>query len=227
MYEFSITGSLVVERGLPRPRGLAPRPALARRRSSSDPVLLTLGLAITVLYTESAQLVPALQSPWLVIHVSVAFISSALFTSLLGHVLQLVQERREKARAAGTPPLARPVHGPAAAVGRPRGARLPAGGAVVPAVDVHARRRRDLGREGLGPVLGLGPQGGLDLRHLGGLRRVPARPRHPRAGTAAAPPTWRSPGSSACCSTSAWSTSSSPASTPTPASADPPTAAGR
>ena len=35
------------------------------------PVLLTLGLAVTVLYTPSAQLVPALQSYWLLIHVTV------------------------------------------------------------------------------------------------------------------------------------------------------------
>ena len=40
------------------------------------PVLLTLGLAVAVLYTPDAQLVPALQSYWLVIHVSVAFIAS-------------------------------------------------------------------------------------------------------------------------------------------------------
>ena len=44
------------------------------------PVLLTLGLAITVLYTEAAQLVPALQSYWLVIHVSAAIICVGAFT---------------------------------------------------------------------------------------------------------------------------------------------------
>ena len=199
MYEFSLTGSLVVSAVF---LGL-----VVWRRDlrwlgvfAVGPVLLTLGLAVTVLYTESAQLVPALQSPFLVVHVSIAFISSALFTlGVLG---------ARAAAGAGPPregprrrhaPAARPVHGPAAALGRPRGARLPAGGAVVPAVDVHARRRRDLGREGVGPVLGLGPQGGLDLRHLGGLRGVPARPRHPRVGR----PPRHLPGdrraSSACC----------------------------
>jgi len=58
-----------------------------------------------VLYTEAAQLVPALHSYWLAIHVSVAFIASALFT--LGFsttVLQLVQERRELARALNRTP---------------------------------------------------------------------------------------------------------------------------
>ncbi len=69
------------------------------------PVLLTLGLAITVFYTEAAELVPALRSYWLVIHVSVAFVASALFTvGFSATVVQLVQERRERARAAGQPP---------------------------------------------------------------------------------------------------------------------------
>lgn len=44
------------------------------------PALLTLGLAVTVLYTEAAQLVPALKSYWLVIHVSAAIICSGAFT---------------------------------------------------------------------------------------------------------------------------------------------------
>ncbi|WP_299039627.1 c-type cytochrome biogenesis protein CcsB [uncultured Pseudokineococcus sp.] len=69
------------------------------------PVLLTLGIALSVLYTESAQLVPALQSYWLVIHVSVATVSSALFViAFSANVLQLVQERRERLVAAGRPP---------------------------------------------------------------------------------------------------------------------------
>jgi heme/copper-type cytochrome/quinol oxidase subunit 4 len=44
------------------------------------PALLTLGLAVTVLYTEAAQLVPALKSYWLVIHVSAAIICAGAFT---------------------------------------------------------------------------------------------------------------------------------------------------
>ena len=43
-------------------------------------MLLTLGLAVAVLYTESAQLVPALKSFWLVIHVTAAIIASGIFT---------------------------------------------------------------------------------------------------------------------------------------------------
>jgi cytochrome c-type biogenesis protein CcsB len=101
MYEFSISGTLVVTAVF----------LLVVIRSPElrflgtfviGPVLLSLGLATVVFYTEAAQLLPALKSFWLVIHVSVAFIASALFT--LGFsltVIQLVQERREKLRAKG------------------------------------------------------------------------------------------------------------------------------
>jgi cytochrome c-type biogenesis protein CcsB len=104
MYEFSITGTLVVT-------GVFLLVVLRRPELRFlgtfviGPVLLSLGLATVVLYTEAAQLLPALQSFWLVIHVSVAFIASALFT--LGFsltVIQLVQERREKLTAAGQTP---------------------------------------------------------------------------------------------------------------------------
>ncbi len=43
-------------------------------------VLLGLGLAVTVLYTEAAQLVPALHSWWLLIHVSAAIVCAGTFT---------------------------------------------------------------------------------------------------------------------------------------------------
>ncbi|GAA3615590.1 c-type cytochrome biogenesis protein CcsB [Kineosporia mesophila] len=104
MYEFSISGSVVVTAVY----------LIALWRADLrflgtfviGPVLLTLGLAIAVFYTDAAQLVPALQSTWLVVHVSVAFVASALF--VLGFsltVLQLVQDRREALAAAGKPPL--------------------------------------------------------------------------------------------------------------------------
>ncbi len=103
MYEFAISGSVVVT---------AVFLLVLRRRDIRflgtfvvGPVLLTLGLAVTVFYTRAAQLVPALQSFWLLIHVSVAFIASALFTlGFSSTVLQLVQERRERAREAGGSP---------------------------------------------------------------------------------------------------------------------------
>lgn len=103
MYEFSISGAVVVT---------AVYLVVNLRRDVRwlgtfviGPVLLTLGLAVAVLYTQASQLVPALQSFWLVIHVSVAFVASALFTLAFSTtVVQLVQERRELARAAGNPP---------------------------------------------------------------------------------------------------------------------------
>ena len=103
MYEFSTSGAVVVT---------GVYLAVLRRRDVKylgtfvvGPVLLTLGLAVAVLYTPDAQLVPALQSYWLVIHVSVAFIASALFTlGFSTSVLQLVQHRREEARALGRVP---------------------------------------------------------------------------------------------------------------------------
>lgn len=52
--------------------------------------------------TPVAHLIPALQSPWLVIHVSIAVLSSALFTiSFAMSVLQLVQNYRQKNLIAG------------------------------------------------------------------------------------------------------------------------------
>ena len=65
------------------------------------PTLLTLGLAVTVLYTEAAQLVPALKSYWLIIHVSAAIICSGAFTLAAATAgLSLVRSRVER-RAAG------------------------------------------------------------------------------------------------------------------------------
>jgi cytochrome c-type biogenesis protein CcsB len=64
------------------------------------PVLLTLGLAVTVLYAESAQLQPALQSSWLVVHVIAAVIASGAFT--VGAALSVLYLFR--ARAAPSAP---------------------------------------------------------------------------------------------------------------------------
>ncbi len=78
MYEFSITAALGI---------LGVFLFLSLRRDLRwlglfvvIPALLTLGMAVTVLYTEAAQLVPALKSYWLVIHVSAAIICSGAFT---------------------------------------------------------------------------------------------------------------------------------------------------
>ena len=66
-------------------------------------ILLTLGAAVTILYTESAQLVPALKSVWLVIHVLAAIICGGAFTigaAVTG--LYLVRNRAE-VKASGAP----------------------------------------------------------------------------------------------------------------------------
>lgn len=78
MYEFSITsalGILVVFLVWSTQRDLRWLGLFV-----TIPTLLTLGLAVTVLYTEAAQLVPALKSYWLVIHVFAAIIGGGAFT---------------------------------------------------------------------------------------------------------------------------------------------------
>lgn len=60
-------------------------------------VLLTLGLAVTVLYTEAAQLVPALDSYWLIIHVSAAIVCGGAFTLAgLLSIMYLVRDSADK-----------------------------------------------------------------------------------------------------------------------------------
>ncbi len=67
--------------------------------------LITLGVAVLLLYNDSPQLVPALKSYWLVIHVSAAIISGGAFTvGAAATVLYLVADRAERnpdARVAG------------------------------------------------------------------------------------------------------------------------------
>ena len=65
------------------------------------PTLLTLGLAVTVLYTEAAQLVPALKSYWLVIHVSAAIICSGAFTLAAATAALSIARSRVERRVAG------------------------------------------------------------------------------------------------------------------------------
>jgi len=95
MYEFSTTGALAVT-------GvflvlLTRKPIRYLGTFVILPVLLTLGLAVSVLYTESAQLVPALKSVWLVIHVTAAMIASGIFTiGFAQSICFLVQDRRER-----------------------------------------------------------------------------------------------------------------------------------
>ncbi|MFD1212206.1 c-type cytochrome biogenesis protein CcsB, partial [Arthrobacter sp. GCM10027362] len=102
MYEFCTTGALVVT--------VVFLLALTRKdlRFLGSFVI---GLVVIMLCaaaigfpTPVAHLVPALQSYWLVIHVSVAVISSALFTLTFAmSVLQLLQSHREARARAGQP----------------------------------------------------------------------------------------------------------------------------
>jgi len=83
MYEFSITGALAFTGaylGALRKYDLRWLGLFV-----SISVLLTLGIAVTVLYVPSAPLVPALKSTWLVIHVAAAIISGGVF--LLSNVI--------------------------------------------------------------------------------------------------------------------------------------------
>jgi len=65
-------------------------------------VIIMLVAASVAFWTPVGHLVPALQSYWLVIHVSIAVLSSALFTLTFAmSALQLVQSYRQKTVAAG------------------------------------------------------------------------------------------------------------------------------
>ncbi len=60
------------------------------------PVLLTLGLSLMAFYTEAAELMPALKSVWLVIHVIVAILATGLFTVAFSvGIVYLVKAGRE------------------------------------------------------------------------------------------------------------------------------------
>jgi cytochrome c-type biogenesis protein CcsB len=103
MYEFSLAGGFAV---------LVAYCVLSIKRDLrwlgvfvSIPVLLNLGLAVTVLYTESAPLVPALRSYWLAIHVSAAIICMGAFTvGAAISSLYLVAENAENRVAANQNP---------------------------------------------------------------------------------------------------------------------------
>ncbi|WP_104173313.1 c-type cytochrome biogenesis protein CcsB [Arthrobacter sp. Y81] len=100
MYEFLTTGAFVA---------VAVFLLVLIRRDLRFLGTFVIGLAIIMLvaasvayWTPVGHLVPALQSYWLIIHVSIAVISSALFTLTFAmSALQLVQAHRQKTIAAG------------------------------------------------------------------------------------------------------------------------------
>lgn len=104
MYEFSTAFSMVAVAGF---LGFL----LARRNVRwlglplVTTVLLDLGLAVTVLYSDSDQLPPALQSVWLWIHVALAIVCGAMFyLGMVATVAFLLRDRYEARIAAGGTP---------------------------------------------------------------------------------------------------------------------------
>jgi cytochrome c-type biogenesis protein CcsB len=68
------------------------------------PVVLGLGVDLTVVYTPAGQLVPALQSYWIAIHVTAMIVAIGLFIfGAVASVLYLISERSERRTAAGQP----------------------------------------------------------------------------------------------------------------------------
>ncbi|HKU10574.1 MAG TPA: c-type cytochrome biogenesis protein CcsB [Sinomonas sp.] len=100
MYEFCTTGAFLV---------VAVFLLTLIKRDLRFLGTFVLGLAVIMMvaaavafWTPVGHLVPALQSYWLMIHVSIAVLSSALFTLTFSMgILQLVQSRRESKIAAG------------------------------------------------------------------------------------------------------------------------------
>lgn len=101
MYEFSLAGATAAM--------AVWLLIVSRRREARElgllvvlSVLLILGVAVVVLYTEAAQLVPALKSYWLWIHVSAAIVASGIFTvGSAASALFLVADRYERRLTAG------------------------------------------------------------------------------------------------------------------------------
>lgn len=109
MYEFGLAGSAAVAVAFL---------AYGRRRSvgSLSPwtvalVLVLLGVSVTSLYTPVDDLVPVLNSRWLVIHVAAAIAAGALFTvGALATIAHLLRQRRVKDADDHFSDLAHTVH---------------------------------------------------------------------------------------------------------------------
>ncbi len=100
MYEFTVAGTLLAVAGF----------LLVLRRNPVRylgvfvvaPVLLALGLAVTVLYVDAAALVPALDSYWLVIHVTAVMLGAAIFAvGAAVTVLFLLKDAEERSGRTG------------------------------------------------------------------------------------------------------------------------------
>ena len=108
-----------------------------------------------VAYWPPSAPVPALQSYWLIIHVSIAVMSSALFTLTFAmSALQLVQAHRQKTIAAGGADKLGFMRLVVRA--EPRKPLLPHQRHDLRRLDLHAHVRRHLGRERRGAASGAG-----------------------------------------------------------------------
>ena len=101
MHEFTLTCSMVLAGGFL---------VIALRDRSKQVlgvfvvpcVLLALGLSVTVLYADAAQLIPALRSGWLVVHVMSAMLATGGFAlGALYSALYLLRERSDRRVASG------------------------------------------------------------------------------------------------------------------------------
>ncbi len=96
--------------------------------------LLTLGVAVLLLYNDSPQLVPALKSYWLVIHVLAAIIAGGAFTvGAAATALYLLVDRAERdaeAPVTGSAPGAGPVREMTSRVAATAARRLPGSAAL-------------------------------------------------------------------------------------------------
>ena len=138
------------------------------------PVLILLAVSGKWLYTNAAPVMPALQSYWLPIHVSVVSLGSGVF--LVAGVASILFLLKMSPLAA---PQGRRAGAHRAAFARradSRPDRLPHNDFRVPDLRFRRDLRCHLGRGGVGPLLGLGPQGDGGVHRVGGLRRVPTRP---------------------------------------------------
>ena len=101
MYEFALTGALAA--GVAYLLFLRRQPVRDLGAWIVGVILLTLGLSTTVLYTPAGDLVPALDSYWLVIHVIAAIVAGGVFTvGAFAGVLYLLRLREDRRSVAGS-----------------------------------------------------------------------------------------------------------------------------
>jgi cytochrome c-type biogenesis protein CcsB len=101
MHEFTLTCSMVLA-GLFLVLALRDRSKQVLGVLVIPCVLLALGLSVTVLYADAAQLIPALRSGWLVVHVMSAMLATGGFAlGALYSALYLMKERSDRRIASG------------------------------------------------------------------------------------------------------------------------------